>query len=71
MKVEISEESIDEIVVQELTQSLEWARKDLACYDEGINANTHAYNDPETDKEELRKDIESYERILGYWKVQE
>lgn len=67
MKIEISDESIDEIVVQELSRSLEWARNDLVSYEQGINANCHAYNDPESDKEELRKDIEAYERILGYW----
>lgn len=71
MKVEISDESIGEIMVHELSLHLEWARKDLKSYDEGINANSHAYNDPESDKEELRKDIEAYERIINYWKVQE
>lgn len=70
MKVEISDESIDRIMVQELTQSLEWARKDLSMYDVGLNANANVVGDPEKDKEELRKDIEAYERILNYWKVQ-
>jgi hypothetical protein len=70
VKVEISDESIDRIMVQELTQSLEWARKDLSMYDVGLNANIHVIGDPEKDKEELRKDIEAYERILNYWKVQ-
>ena len=70
MKVEITDESIERIVVQELTQYLEWARKDLSMYDVGLNANANVVGDPEKDKEELRKDIEAYERILNYWKVQ-
>jgi len=71
MKVEISDESIDDILVQELKRALEWARADLSSYDEGANANSHVYNDPEKDKEELRKDIEAYERILSYWEAPE
>lgn len=71
MKIELTDESIELIMVTELTQSLEWARDDLAKYDRGVNANAHAVNDPETDKEELRKDIEAYERIMSYWKTPE
>ena len=69
MKIELTDESINNIMLHELTQSLEWARDDLAKYDRGVNANAHVYNEPENDKEELRKDIEAYERIVSYWKV--
>lgn len=71
MKIEITDESIERIMISELTQSLEWARKDLASYDNGVNANVHVANNPEADKEELRKDIEAYERIITYWRVPE
>jgi hypothetical protein len=71
MKIEISDDSIERIMLAELSQSLEWARKDLASYDKGVNVNIHVVNDPELDKEELRKDIDAYERILSYWKVPE
>jgi len=70
VEIEITDESLERIMVTQLTQSLEWARKDLSTYDVGLNANANVVGVPEADKEELRKDIEAYERILNYWTVQ-
>lgn len=70
MEIEITDESLERIMVTQLTQSLDWARKDLSMYDVGLNANANVVGVPEADKEELRKDIEAYERILNYWTVQ-
>tara|TARA_B110000977_G_scaffold197718_1_gene280956 strand:+ start:940 stop:1155 length:216 start_codon:yes stop_codon:yes gene_type:complete len=71
MKVELTDESVDEIMRAELSQQLEWARKDLANLDKGVTVNSHTYNDPEADKVEILKDIEAFERIMSYWKVHE
>ena len=70
MEIGITDESLERIMVTQLTQSLDWARKDLSMYDVGLNANANVVGVPEADKEELRKDIEAYERILNYWTVQ-
>lgn len=67
MEVEITDESIERIMVAEITQSLEWARTDLAMYDSKENAVGEIVD---LDRQELRKDIEAYERILNYWTVQ-
>jgi len=67
VEVEITDESIERIMVAEITQSLEWARTDLAMYDSKENAVGEIVD---LDRQELRKDIEAYERILNYWTVQ-
>lgn len=66
MNIEISvEEFVGQIVVSELSQSLDWFRKDLASYDTVVSKNV---DETEHEKEELRKDIYALERVLSYYR---
>lgn len=65
MNIELTDESIELIMVTELTQSLEWARDDLASYDTVVSKNV---DEAEHEKEELRKDIYALERVLSYYR---
>jgi len=65
MNIEISEESVDQIVVSALSQSLDWVREDLSSYDTVVSKNV---DETEHEKEELRKDIYALERVLSYYR---
>jgi len=64
MNIEL-DQFVDQIVVDSLSQWLDWVREELSSYDTVVSKNV---DETEHEKEELRKDIYAIERVLSYYR---
>lgn len=62
MKIELNDDAVGEIIVEELTNTLNHFKRSL-----GANDNIFYYNQPEKDDDEIQKHIDALELIIDWY----
>lgn len=66
--IELFSDQLDDIIYQELTETLEDYERYLTEAKEGIPVGVYSF-DKKVEKEELKKDIKALKRVMEIWET--
>ena len=63
MKIEISDESLEKAIVEDLTQHIKYHKRDL----KNKSSNCYVWGDNKADNKEIKRHIKAFKRVRAYY----